>query len=749
MSITQFGDFFIYNAAILAAASAICYALTWRGNDRLKKPARWLFLASAGSITMVCVILMSLIFAHDFSVSYVFSYSSTDLPVYYLFSTFWAGQEGTFLLWLFYLGIMGSILMFTSKNYENGAMFYLNIILISILVIIIKKSPFDLMPGVVPLEGAGLNPLLQDYWMVIHPPTMFIGFAGVAIPFVFALTALTQRTYSDWTDRARVWTLVSWSALGIALVMGGFWAYEVLGWGGFWAWDPVENSSFIPWIFLTTQIHSTLIRKKRNGLNRFALIMVCLTFLSVLYGTFLTRSGVLADFSVHSFIDLGINNFLIGGLFFFTALTAFMFMYRWRDIKSQPSFNSVASRSYLVTLGVVVLFIGGILTLLGTSAPLLTRFTEQTSAVSMDYYALTMNPIGIAVLALLTLFPTFKWDSGIQKRWILIAAGAAAGLTYLSLVVFTSMESQMYRLLVSLAVSAFVSNIYFLFVRSKRGHIAAPYLIHVGVAFMMIGATVSAGHDNGVKLALPEGQEISAFCHKITYTGSEMDGFTEYHYVAMTTDDSSDSFVATLESKYQERDNSVMRKPHVERYLLYDLYVAPLNVQYEEDPSIVGLMDGDVATVGPYEVFFDGFDVSSHGEEEGAPSMAAANLYVTYDGKTDTVAPYIEISADSLVRHSASFDSGRTEVFIANIDATNGAALLKFVGDKIPTLENTPASTLVAEITIKPLINFFWFGNLIIFSGGGILFAQLRQKKRKLKPLDKKQQKPQVAATTA
>ena len=149
---------------------------------------------------------------------------------------------------------------------------------------------------------------------------VFFGFSGALFPFIFAMTALVERKYDAWGEAARRWTMFAWVLLGTSLVMGGYWAYVTLGWGGFWAWDPVENSSFIPWIFLTTQVHSTFIRKQRGGLRRFSMIMVCLSFLSVLYGTFLTRSGVLADFSVHSFVDLGINNFLIGGLLFFLAI---------------------------------------------------------------------------------------------------------------------------------------------------------------------------------------------------------------------------------------------------------------------------------------------------------------------------------------------------------------------------------------------------------------------------------------------
>ncbi|HSG99145.1 MAG TPA: cytochrome c biogenesis protein CcsA, partial [candidate division Zixibacteria bacterium] len=603
MSLPTLGDFFLHNSGALFLAALVCYLLAWRGNDRLVNPGRWLFVAGTLTLTGACVTLMTLILTHDFSVGYVANYSSRDLELGFLISSFWAGQEGTFLLWMFFIGIMGVVVTRTVvKSYERGVMFYLSLIVLSILVILFKKSPFETL-GFTPPDGNGLNPLLQNYWMVIHPPTMFVGFAACALPFAFALTALTQRSYDDWAERSRRWTLFAWLALGVALVEGGYWAYETLGWGGFWAWDPVENSSFIPWIFLAAQIHSTFIRRKRNGMARFGLIMVCLTFLSVLYGTFLTRSGVLADFSVHSFVDLGINNFLVGGLIFFTALTIVFFMLRWNEIKSASSFASVSSRSYLVTLGVVVLFLGGVLTLVGTSAPLLTRFTDTPSAVEMSYYQVTMNPIAIAILTLLTLFPTFKWDSGIQKLFVLLTALGVAVVSYVMLLFFADIPTHTYITILSLGISALWTNGYFLWLRSKGTHIAAPYLTHVGLALLLMGATTSAGMEYGTKLSLPMGETVEALDYKMTFTHWDGDALTQFQHINVESVDGAERYIASTESRMQERDGSVMRIPHVRHHLLYDLYIAPLALETEggEDPSIVRLEKAQTIEMGGYQ----------------------------------------------------------------------------------------------------------------------------------------------------
>ncbi len=730
------GDFFIYNAGLLTLASVVCYFLAWRGKESYVKPGRILFTAGALFLFGACAVLLTSILTHDYNVAYVASYSNNDLPLYFLISTFWGGQEGTFLMWLLFMSIMGVVLYRTvGKKYECGTMFYLGLIILSVLIIIVKKSPFDVL-AFTPPDGNGLNPLLQNYWMTIHPPTMFVGFAATAIPCVFALTALTQRSYDDWAAKSRNWTLFAWLILGIALIEGGYWAYETLGWGGFWAWDPVENASFIPWIFLTTQIHTTFISQRRKGMNRFGLFMVNLTFLSILYGTFLTRSGVLADFSVHSFVDLGINNFLIGGLMFFVILTTVLFMMRWNDIKSGSSFASVLSRSYFVTLGIVILFLGGVLTLLGTSAPLLTRFTENPSAVSLSYYQLTMNPIAIAILTLLTLFPTFKWDSGVQKKAILFTAiGLALGM-YLVLFFFADIASLAHMAMISLGVSAAFSNGYLLYKRSSKGHIAAPYLIHVGLALLIIGATTSAGLDKTINISMPEGQTVEAFGYNFKFVGVDNpEGKEEYQNIEVTEVDGDEMYLAKTIAKPGMGGEGVMRIPYVKNYLLYDLYIAPQAVQVQggEDPGLMELSTDGVDSLGPYKVTFNGFELSGHDGESQAPTQVDAQLTLEFDGQSIDISPALVMGANGLEPTGVKFDDDKGEVYVANIDANTGSVLLKFFGKFVPEPKTKAVHIMAAQVTVKPLINLFWLGAILVFIGGGITIRQGNAKRKSAK----------------
>ena len=203
---------------------------------------------------------------------------------------------------------------------------------LGIVAILCKQSPFKLLPPPPPADGVGLNPLLQDPWMVIHPPVMFLGFASLSVPFSFAIAALWKKRWDGWITRALPWALLTFLTLGTAILMGGYWAYKTLGWGGYWGWDPVENTSLVPWLFTAALVHGMFLQRSRKRHRKINLILACTAYAAILYGTFLTRSGVLADFSVHSFIDLGITGWLVGILGTFIVLSVALIAWRWRTI---------------------------------------------------------------------------------------------------------------------------------------------------------------------------------------------------------------------------------------------------------------------------------------------------------------------------------------------------------------------------------------------------------------------------------
>jgi cytochrome c biogenesis factor len=284
--------------------------------------ARTGFHITTSMVFVAVAALIILILKHQYQFHYVWAYSSNDLPFGLLLSTFYAGQEGSFMLWTLMVSIMGIVLMSYTQRHENEreVMGIYTTILSFLLLLLVAKNPFaPLEAAQIPLDGKGLNPLLQNFWMQIHPPILFLGFASMTPPFALAIAALMQNKFQNWIVSSLPWVVRGAMILGLGISLGGFWAYETLGWGGWWGWDPVENSSLIPWLISVALVHTMLTQKRTHGLIMTNFILAILSFVLVLYSTFLTRSGVLGDASVHSFVD--------PGRFAFTLLVLFMFVF--------------------------------------------------------------------------------------------------------------------------------------------------------------------------------------------------------------------------------------------------------------------------------------------------------------------------------------------------------------------------------------------------------------------------------------
>src|SRR5659263_312697 len=334
------GTLAIWAAMLFGVTCALAYLRSMRvvgaGNeDLLPSPnllfARRLYYAYVFSVLLASFLLLTRLISHDFRISYVASYSGRDLPFYYLFSTFWAGQEGSFLLWLFWGALIGLFVLRSAKEQEAPVMVVYLASFLGIVAILVKQPPFRFLAQIPP-DGQGLNPLLQDPWMVIHPPVMFSGFASLSVPFAFAIGALWMKRWDGWVVRAIPWALFTFVTLGTAILMGGYWAYKTLGWGGYWGWDPVENTSLVPWLATVALVHGMSLQKARAKHRKINIILAILAFCCILYGTFLTRSGVLADFSVHSFIDLGITGWLVGIILVFLIGGLGLLAFRWKEI---------------------------------------------------------------------------------------------------------------------------------------------------------------------------------------------------------------------------------------------------------------------------------------------------------------------------------------------------------------------------------------------------------------------------------
>jgi len=388
-------------AALMAAFSFLASHFT--GETEKSGPwyrlGKWGFFIHAFSVIAIISILYYLITMQYWEYQYVWQHSSADLPARYRISCFWEGQEGSFLLWAFWHVVLGFLLLRNRIKWSApvmGLLCFTQIFLSAMLIGIyffgykIGSSPFILMRDFNPdlplfananyatriLDGNGLNPLLQNYWMVIHPPTLFLGFAACFVPFAFSMAAMWRGDYSKiWATNTLRWSLFAGGILGIGILMGGAWAYESLTFGGFWAWDPVENASLFPWITLLAGLHCLLAYKHTGHALRATLFFLLISFLLVLYSTFLTRSGILGDTSVHSFTDLGMSGQLIAFLGVFVVISMLSMAIAWKGMPTIEKEESAYSREFWLFVGSLILFLYGVFIIWDTSWPVINKIT--------------------------------------------------------------------------------------------------------------------------------------------------------------------------------------------------------------------------------------------------------------------------------------------------------------------------------------------------------------------------------------
>lgn len=403
---------FSVNAAFLCAILAAIgyYVYSRKDEDRYFRISNWLFGIQGIFLLVASGLLLYIILTHQFNYYYVYNYTSSDLQLRYLISAFWGGQEGSFMLWILFSTLIGLGLMsWARKPYRGPVLFFLTLTQVFLFSMIagihlgdftLGASPFRSLaeampnapflqsnPDFVPKDGKGLNDLLKSPWMMIHPPILFLGFSMMTVPYCFAMAALWKRKFNEWVSPALPWTLGANLALLTAIFLGGYWAYVTLSFGGYWAWDPVENASFVPWLLGTAGIHTMIIQRKSSTSQKASIIFAILAYVAIVYETFLTRSGILADSSVHSFVDLGLYNQLVVFMAAVTIIGLGLFFYRYKELPSQENEAKFLSREFMTFAGAMVLFLIGLVIALGTSSPVIGRlFVDNPTPPEVSFY---------------------------------------------------------------------------------------------------------------------------------------------------------------------------------------------------------------------------------------------------------------------------------------------------------------------------------------------------------------------------
>jgi cytochrome c-type biogenesis protein CcmF len=437
---TLLGQFALW-AAFLVGLWCVAIALSgrWRGRPDLAASVIRSVYAVFGCLVVASLALWKGLISHDFNIEYVAAYTSRNLPPYFIVSAFWAGQKGSLLFWAVVLSLFASLAqLLTPRRYADlmpyvaGVTSAVTAFFVSVMLF--GSSPFERL-AFTPADGRGLNPQLQNVGMVIHPPMLYLGYISITIPFAFAVAALlSRRLDTGWIHAIRKWTLVSWLFLSIGITLGMWWAYVELGWGGYWAWDPVENASLLPWLTMTAFLHSVMIQEKRGMLKRWNLGLIVGTFLLSIFGTFITRSGVIA--SVHSFTQSNVGYFFLGFLVVAAVLSFTLLYTRWPLLEADVHLESMLSREAAFLFNNLLLVGIAFSVLWGTLFPILSEAVRGSKiTVGPPFFNRVNVPLGLLLLALTGIGPLIAWRkaSTANLRRQFVGPLASGGVTLAAL----------------------------------------------------------------------------------------------------------------------------------------------------------------------------------------------------------------------------------------------------------------------------------------------------------------------------
>ncbi len=557
-------------------------------------------------------------------------------------------------------------------------------------------------------------------------------------------------------------------------ILGGYWAYKTLGWGGFWAWDPVENSSFIPWFVSLAMIHGMIIERRSGALRKTNILMSAFCFILVIYGTFLTRSGVLADFSVHSFVDLGINQYLIGFLILYTVMTLAFFIPRIRSIENIPLNYNYYGKEFSLFAGMTLLFLFSVIVLFWTSLPFTTSvFTNEARAADLSTYNSFALPIAIIYALFLTVAPLLNYNSYTPDNWknklymalfgstlvgfglfyFVLDAGLTFGiiftLTVTGLIMF-ALKSDLLKqlkwsigtfvLIIAISWILGVKNyLYILYFASAgllittnlvamigflpgRWKLMGGQLSHFGFGLMLIGILGSAAYSVDERIVIPRGETEQAFGLDISYVGMENDIEFPHNKLILTYDDGSGIKEARPQLYYSERLDGIMKKPYVYKTLLYDLYFSPEQIQELNSGQGLSIMEGHSTTLGIYKFTFNGYEQGDNSSSN--PGMTIiANITVESEGYVAQLEPIRVYDDDKIIDMPAEFGlNNEYSMQISQIQADQNLVTITIPG----MMEIGPPDRLIMTIANKPIINFVWLGTTLILIGSIIVYIRRR-----------------------
>ncbi len=549
MNLYELGGTAVAFCFLLSVYSLVCsFAGGVFHNSRLIKSAEFSVVAGFFLLTAAAGLLLSQLASLNFELKYVAMNTSSDLPLIYRFTSLWAGQSGSLLLWCLVLSAYSAVFVLRGgdssprsralKPYVTGVLSGVSVFFIFLIAFV--ESPFETLPFA-PDEGRGLNPILQNPYMAIHPLALYIGYVGITVPYAFGMGALLSgKVDSLWIGLSRRWTLFSWGFLSLGLLLGARWAYLELGWGGYWAWDPVENAAFMPWLSGTAFLHSIMVQRQRNMFMKWNILLLAITFFLSIFGTFITRSGVVS--SVHSFALSDIGPMFAGFLAFIAVFSFAAFMLRRDRFAEESKFDSALSKESAFVFNNVLFLAAAFVVFLGTVFPILSEAVTGTRILVGPPYFNRLNvPIGLVLIALMGVGVLLSWRNtparvfvrvlfppflcALATAFFLVVAGVRdiSAIAAFSLCVFSSASavSEFYKgaQILRARGGGRLSAFFALFSKDSRKY--GGYIVHIGVAVIVAGITASSVFPTKNEISMMPGDKVSIGRYNLTYDGTE------------------------------------------------------------------------------------------------------------------------------------------------------------------------------------------------------------------------------------
>lgn len=559
--------------SLLAGAASVHQA--WQGRSRLLPWVENAQIVACALMTFSSLYLFWAFYSRDYSLVYVSRYSDNTLPLFYTLTAFWAGQAGSMLFWGWMVAIFGVIWIFSSRYQSLMGqtkvffwIFFLGVQAFFLYLLTGVQNPFmEIAPA--PLNGQGLNPLLQHPGMIFHPPTLFLGYAGFTIPACLALACWIAGEEKSWIRTGHNWTLTAWIFLTAGIILGGWWAYMELGWGGYWAWDPVENASLIPWLSATAFLHTAMIGQGRQALGKTNIFLMVLTLVLCFLATYLVRSGVID--SLHAFGDGGVGTPLILFMIFCLMITALVLFFA--PARDDRPLSGLVSRQGLLVMAAWLFLALGLVVLLGTLWPVISSlWTQNPMGLDAGFYNRVCLPLFVLIAILLVVCPWLQWKQGIRHgKWFAVLAGIWFVLGALLWMKGIRMPLAMIGASAALATIFGIAMLFFLDQSLRQRRTAwGAYGVHLGLALMVLGIAISGPYKLEAEAVLSRGESMTIGEFTVTYTGMETWSTPAMTVFASTLEISKDGQLIG-EMTPQRRAYQNWERPHAKIATLFSL----------------------------------------------------------------------------------------------------------------------------------------------------------------------------------